>query len=360
MHPPASDHGELLVAFSQAHNCIHRQVAKALADYARAATFITRLVPIRAMHREALPVGLLGAGRGTALSCRRGIMPSSAALGNVKNMYANSPVSPSLVGQSDLVRLLEVLIRRKSWVVVGAVVSMLAGAVYLTLAVPIYQASVTLRIGHVGGSALEPPEVLASRLLIEYGPRIADGISRKRPYLKRVTPQRGAPAVVELVAEGDQPEDAAGLLERVFSGIQVAHGEIYDHHRDSLNERLGGIERRSRALQKQYDDASLLLEKLKANEPVQASLIALERSRIMAIMTELEAEKPGVVQKLSPPQTQPTELLGAIAAPASPSSPRTALVLALAALLGLIGGILLAFAVELAFSVRRRSSDAPA
>jgi len=284
----------------------------------------------------------------------------SKAFGNVKNMHANAPVSSSPVGQSDLVRLLKVLIRRKWWVVVGAVASMLAGAVYLMLAVPVYQASVTLRIGQVAGIALEPSEVLASRLLVEYGSRVADGISRKRPYLKRVTPQRGVPVVVELVAEGDQPEDAAGLLERVFSGIHVAHGQIYGRYSDSFNERLEGIERQRGTLQRQYDDASSLLEKLKANDPVQASLIAIERSRVVAIMTDLEAEKPGVAQKLAPPQTQPTDLLGAITAPASPSSPRTALVVALAALLGLIGGVLLAFAVELAFSGRKRSSDTPA
>lgn len=274
-------------------------------------------------------------------------------------MQANLSASSSLVGQSDLIRLLKVLIRRKWWVAAGAVVCLLMGAAYLMLAAPVYQASATLRIGQVAGSPLEPAEVLASRLIVEDGSRVADGISRKRPYLKRVTPQRGAPGLVELIAEGDEPEDAVGLLERVFSRVQVAHGEIYNRYRDAFNERLDSIERQRGALQKQYDDASSLLEQLKEKDPAQASLITLERSRIVQTMTVLEAEKPGVAQKLAPPQTQPTELLGAVTAPASPSSPRTALVLALAALLGLIGGILLAFAVELAFSACRRSSDAP-
>jgi hypothetical protein len=96
------------------------------------------------------------------------------------------------------------------------------------------------------------------------------------------------------------------------------------------------------------------MERLKENNPVQASLLAIERARLAESMTKLASEKPELVGRLAPPLTKRTELLGEITAPAAPSAPRKALILAVALSLGAFFGVLLAFTAEFLAHARSR------
>jgi LPS O-antigen subunit length determinant protein (WzzB/FepE family) len=78
----------------------------------------------------------------------------------------------------------------------------------------------------------------------------------------------------------------------------------------------------------------------------------LERGRLSTALNALDAEKPSLMQKLTRPLTQPTELMGEITAPTKPAKPKKALVLALSVVLGLMGGVMLAFVAEFAAKAR--------
>jgi len=256
-------------------------------------------------------------------------------------------------GEIDLVEFWGILVRRKMWIAAVLLASLAAAVAYLVLKAPVYEASVRLRIGQVAGAGLfEPADVLSSRLIARYGEDVADGIRRDRPFLRRATPSKLTPGVVDLVSEGHAPGDAASLLERVFADVVKTHGEIYSGNRAFLEERLRNIDAQRAALRRQYDEASVLVNQLKQSDPVQASLIVLDRSSIAESITTLDAERPQVAQKLSPPQTQPTELLGDVVAPVKPASPKKALVLVLAAILGTVAGLVLALIAEAAGKAR--------
>lgn len=257
---------------------------------------------------------------------------------------------PSLVNHNEEIRLTElwdVLVRRKVWFAASLFVCLAGAAGYLLLTPPVYEARVKLRIGQVAGAGLfEAPEVLSSRLLAMHGENVADGVKRERPFLKQASVPKNIPATVDLVAEADSPADAVALLSRVFAEVQKTHDETFRENRRLLNERIKHLDEQRAALQQQFNDASDLMEQLKSRDPVQASLIMLERGRISAFINALAAEKPALAQKLTLPQTQSTELLGEVVAPQKAAAPKRALVLALALVLGLMGGVFLAFIAE--------------
>lgn len=262
-------------------------------------------------------------------------------------MHDDNVGAPGAAEPIGLQEIVQALAMRKSWLlasVVGAIVLALA---YLILATPIYQARVAFRIGQVGGSGLfEPPEVLASRLVANFGREIADGVTRERPFLKRAVALSSVPAVVELVSEAYSPGDAVAFLQHVFSEVKEAHEALYSKNREVLVEQVRNIDRQKQEFEEQYATATAALESLKkAGDSMQASVLVVERSRVAGSITGLNAEKPNAALRLVPPQTQPTALLGEIAAPIRPVSPRRSIVLATAAVLGLLLGIALAFIV---------------
>ncbi len=261
-------------------------------------------------------------------------------------MPNSQPIRSSEEG-IDLNGLFRVVFHRRWWVLAFLALCLSAGVVYVLIQKPVYEANTKLRIGQIADlGPFEPAEVLASRLLAQHGEDIADGIRRRRPFLARAAAQRGIEATVELVAEGYRPDDTADFLSRLVGDVQRMHTETYRQYAESLAQRLKKLDGQRAELLGQYDEASALLEQTKVRDPVQASILAIERSRILALISELDTEKPTLMLRLSPPQTRLTVTLGEIIPPASPARPRKALVLGLAALLGLVGGVMLALAID--------------
>lgn len=257
---------------------------------------------------------------------------------NAKPAYEDSEA------QVDVVELGRILVRRKWWVLAVLFVVIAAATVYVFYQPPVYEASVRIRIGQVANAGLlESQEMLSSRLLALHGEVIAQGIKRKRPFLDRVEP---AGPILLLVVEGGTPIEAATLLQEIFTDIQKSHGRTYEQNLELFKEHLESIDTQRGALSRQYEQTFALVDELKKKNPVQASLLALELGRIAEAIATLNSERPGLAQKVVPPMTQRTELLGEIIAPAEPSAPRRGLVLALACVLGLMGGVTLAFIVE--------------
>lgn len=255
----------------------------------------------------------------------------------------------------SLLELWQILCKRKLWILVSLLVCVAAGAAYAFLKPPVYEANVKLRIGQAGPGPtglFEVAEELSARVLARYGEDVADGVKRERPFLKRATPQKGLTTTVDLLAEGDTPQDAVELLTRITDEVRKEHQATFERNVSSLSERLKNLDVQRTALQQQYLDASALFDQLKQRDPVQAALMMQERGRLTTSMIGLDAEKPALEQRLSPPQMLPTALLGEINAPRKPAAPKKGLVLALAAVLGLMGGVMLAFAAEFVANAR--------
>lgn len=256
----------------------------------------------------------------------------------------------------SFIDLWHVLLRRKKWIIAMLVASIAGGAVYLVFAPKLYEARVKVRVGQVAGAgSFEAPEILASRLLAKYGEDVADGVKRPRPFLKQASVPRYVPASVELVAQADSPDDAAAFLERVFAEVQHTHDETFRENFRLMSERIRSLEAQRDSLKQQFQEASDLIDRLRPRDPVQASLVMLERGRISATLNGLEAEKPELAQRLTPPKTQPTALLGEIIAPQRAAAPRRSLVLTISLALGLVAGVALAFIIDFLSQTRDAS-----
>lgn len=276
------------------------------------------------------------------------------------------PVPPSVDEAAfrgmGLIDLLQFLSRRRWWILSGLLAVVVAAAVLTTVETPVYEARAQFRIGQVsGGGAFENPDAVIARLLSTYGEKVAAGLLRERPFLSVARVSRTAPSVIDLVAEGYQPDDPVNLLERAFAEIKSVHGAIYEASIRQLNDRISDIEVQRTALRDQGEQMSKLVGDLKATNPVQASLLALERARIEELLIRLAAESLELRRRLTPPISFPTELLGEIHAPLKPSSPRKRVIMALSLVMGTILGVLLAAVVELSAWLRRGGNQpAPA
>ncbi|MDO9599842.1 MAG: Wzz/FepE/Etk N-terminal domain-containing protein [Azoarcus sp.] len=271
-------------------------------------------------------------------------------------MHNEQPSASLPDDEISLIELWDILVRRKAWILGCFGLCLIAAVAYLMLKPPVYQASVKLRIGQVAGAGLfESPELLSSRLLSQYGEDVADGVKRDRPFLKRATVPKALPSAIELVSEGDSPQDAIAILETVYANIHQVHDQTYRLNLKYLAERIDSLEAQRKTLERQLTDATEMMDQLKESNPVQASLIMFERGRIATAITTLDAERPALAQKLSTPQTQATELLGAITAPATPAAPKKIQVIVLASVMGLMAGVLLAFLAEFIDKARTRA-----
>lgn len=254
-------------------------------------------------------------------------------------------------GSQDEISVAElwaILAKGKWWVIGCIVASLLAAFTYLTLTKPVYEATAKIRIGQVaGGGLFEAPEVIAARLLARYGEDLATGVKRESPWLKNASVPKGLASVVQIVSEGDTPWQAVDLLNQVYAHVRESHEPTYAQGVKTLDERLGYLESQRTVLVGQIGEAQALIESLKQKDPVQASLVLIESGRLATTVTNLDAERPAIVQQRLAPQTQATALLGEIETPAKPARPKRALVVTLALVVGLMVGVIAAFLVSI-------------
>lgn len=248
-----------------------------------------------------------------------------------------------------LVELWQAAVRRKMLIAASFVLCMLVGGAYLALKTPLYDARATVRIGQVGGTgSFEAVDVVSARLLAQYGEEISDGVLREPPFLERAGPLAGAPTMLDLVARAASPEEAVALLDKIVAELMSSHGGVYAKNVEGLTRRLAAVEQQLLALERTSRAAAELFGKVRESDPVQASLIVLERARIEERINALEAERPRLAQVLSPPMTLETEAFGSIMAPTRPATPKTRIVLVVAGIVGILAGMILAVATAFA------------
>lgn len=252
----------------------------------------------------------------------------------------------------DLFAFWATLVERKVLIFICFTVCLGAGIAFAYLKSPVYESNVKLRIGQIKSdgeatpSLLENAEELSARLLTQYGEDIAQGIKREHPFITQATLQRGVTTTLQLTAEGATADDAARLLNDVVKAVQRDHTVLFEDNRRPISDRLQNLEEQRATLQKQYADLTALIERLKASDSVQASLMMLQRGAIVDSLNQQDMERLRLAQQITPPQTRPTELLGEIVAPAKASRPKKILVLAFSAAFGLMMGVILAFHMD--------------
>jgi LPS O-antigen subunit length determinant protein (WzzB/FepE family) len=148
-------------------------------------------------------------------------------------------------------------------------------------------------------------------------------------------------------------------LNDVVKAVQRDHTVLFEDNRRPISDRLQNLEEQRATLQKQYADLTALIERLKASDSVQASLMMLQRGAIVDSLNQQDMERLRLAQQITPPQTRPTELLGEIVAPAKASRPKKMLVLAFSAAFGLMMGVILAFLMDFLAKAKppERSAD---
>lgn len=259
-------------------------------------------------------------------------------------MASESPVSSRrTTDEVSLVDLWPAFFRYKWRILSAVLVSVLGGAIYVLVKTPVYQASVTVRVGQVAGEGpFEAPDVVASRLTAQYGEEVAEGVKRPLPFLKRATESKAVKGAVDLVAEGETPQAAALLLSRAIEDLQKTHGEIYSRNVKYLDERLKNVDEQMVSLKRRQEEIAGFLSGLRTENPLQASILAVEGGRLAASIAELELNRPDFALALSRPKTHTTEIIGEITTPADPSRPKTAIVLITSAVTGLVIGVMIA------------------
>ncbi len=252
--------------------------------------------------------------------------------------------------QIDLIEIWNIVARRRYLILGIVLVAVALASGYVLLKAPVFESRARIEVGQILANdqpmAFESTEVLATRLLARYGSIAPDASPRPRPYLAQASAQKGTSAVIELIAEGDDRDEPADLLETIYREVSNAHRNIYEKNVGALTERLRQLDDQRGAFRLHLQETTGLLESMKERDPVQASLLMLERGRVLTSLSELEAQRPHLVQQLAEPQSRPTRLLNEIAAPAHSSKPRVAAAFTFALVVGLVVGVLFAFFLE--------------
>lgn len=246
----------------------------------------------------------------------------------------------------SLLELWQILMNRKWLILLCFFACIGVGAGYAFYKAPVYEASISLRIGHIQTPALllESPAELVTRLTARNGSSIRAVISKSSSN------------IINITALAPEAAEAAAKLQFVVQDVIKSHTDVFNGNIKPVFERLNQINNKRQALEHELSELGRLVEQLKAGEPAQASLMVMQRSEITNSIQQLDAERLHLTQQLLPPQTRPTELLGEVVAPTKPSKPQKILVLALAATLGLMAGVMLAFIAEFVSKANNRKA----
>jgi hypothetical protein len=277
---------------------------------------------------------------------------------NPSSQRYNIPQDVRHDDEISIIELWQILMRRKLLVLGCFCVCIVIGSLYAILKTPVFEATAKIRLGKVDDfGSLQNSDELIVVLLGRYGKTIADGIQRKPPFLKKIKFSEDAKNIIELSVLGYTPEQAVTFLTQIANDVINQHQSIYETATSFLTQRIQQIKEEREALQLKLDKTSEIFEALKQSDSIQASFIMLEQSRLSSDLYELNAELPDIIQKLSPPKSIPTEILGEIVPPLAPAGLKKPLIVGIASILGVIVGIMFAFFTEFLVKTRLDSSD---
>lgn len=242
---------------------------------------------------------------------------------------------------------------RWPWLVMGLLSGVVAAIMYTTMITPAYESHTTIQVGKVRDLGLiEDVDVLLMQLMEQYGPESGDGVVRKMPYLKKAAKPPGRNNILGLTAVGDSPEQARDLLVEIVRKLIQRHQQIYSDAVRPVQRRLEAVDGQIRRLAAQGAELGGLIARLKDSQPMQASLIAMERSHLYRDLNDLERDRVALQQQIIKPYSNPSEVIVQAALPREPASPKKLILVLVGIVLGLTLSLVAIFFRE-AFRNRR-------
>ncbi len=239
--------------------------------------------------------------------------------------------------------------KRQLWLLAGLLCGVVAALGYTTLGPATYESRATIQIGRVYDKAtIEELGTLAARLMDQYGAESEDA-ERKTAHLKRVSQassKQVAPAsdVVRLVATARSPEEVREFLERIVANLLEQHDHVYAGAIRPPQQHLADIEGQIGLMSVQVKQLGTLLARLTESQPVQASLLALERGRLSEELNRLERERLNLQRQII--DSSRSRVISKPTLPQAPASPSVTISLASGIVLGLIIGFFAALIRE--------------
>ncbi|TDY02668.1 Wzz/FepE/Etk N-terminal domain-containing protein [Thiohalophilus thiocyanatoxydans] len=257
----------------------------------------------------------------------------------------NQPPSPQQYYYPDdeisLIDLWNTLMRRKKIVIAVFALVIVVAVIYLLLTKPVYESRAMIQVGQVGSVGdVEEFSEMKQRLLAE------------SPVLDSVEKKSNNTAT--LVVTNTDRETSQEQLDKIVNNLLDKHRNRFHDLSSPVKERRDTLQRRLSGFEHQLDELDLQINRLRADQPVQAAVLMIEKGNIIRATPELEERLAELEQALSEPRTQQTEMVGEIVSPENPIKPKPGLVMALSIILGLMLGIFAAFFAE--FIAKARTS----
>ena len=252
------------------------------------------------------------------------------------------------------------LIIRRRWLLLlaGLVIGLSGAIAYIVLTVPIYESRATLRVGNAPNlAAVEDLGVLSVELSDEYGPDAADGAQHRTPYLSKKD-IKFKNNILELAAIGRSPEEARDFLAQIAAKTLQRHEQFYTSAIDPLRRRLTAVDGQIGLLTTQLKELSDLVARLKESNPVQASLVAIERGHLLKNLDELERDRVSLQQQVARPYVNPSQIIARPELPEGPVSPRRFLAVVVGIVFGLMLGLVFIFLRQFFEKAKAARSDA--
>lgn len=259
----------------------------------------------------------------------------------------------------SLVDLWVMLHKSRYWVVAG-ILSGIVGAVgWVLLPSPVYESRATVQIGTIGEKGMiEEPTTLTVRLMDRYGAESDQAGPRDMPLLARVAQASltknapRSPDMLKLVAVASSPEDAKNFLGDVVETLVQDHGQLYEGYLIPLRQQLATLEQEVGSIKTQMGQLSGAADRLIASQPVQASILALEKGRLATQLNQLEHERFNLKRRISDPFSVSTRIVLPPTLPKRPSRPGIVFAAGVGILVGLALGIVVALLRDLYAKVR--------
>lgn len=261
-------------------------------------------------------------------------------------------VQPSAVQAGDdevsLIALSLALRKRWLWLLAGVLCGGLVAITYIALTAPIYRSHASVEVGKVHEFGLiEDPDTLVVQLADQYG-QGSGNTARETAYLRQVTKVPGKNDLLKLEAVGSSPEQARDFLAQIVTMLLRRHEQLYANALHPLRQRLTAIESQIVLLTTQAKDLGRLIERSKESQPVQASVVAIERGNIYRALSELERDRVVLQQRTSPPYSNPSRVIAQVTLERNPAAPRKTSAAVLGIMVGLVFGLLAVFFAEFA------------
>ncbi|MBD3669236.1 MAG: hypothetical protein HUJ29_00545 [Gammaproteobacteria bacterium] len=274
-------------------------------------------------------------------------------------MSTISPPPKSITPDDEisLIDLIRVLLRRKKTIVLVFLIVTALGVIVTMLVPQVYESRAVVLIGKVTNQLIEEPDVLVQRLIEEYEVGDTSETEKEFPIVESISvDKRRASTILELTVRGETAEGARSYLDSVVQTLFAEHKSIYEKTLELEYQRLESMKEQITELDSLISQVHELLSRLKRSDPVQASVLAIESGKYLAMKPSLEEKYVTLDILLSELKTKPTQYLREPTLPLKTKQPRSKLYIAVSVIVGIFLGIFAAFIHEFMTNVKRELS----